>query len=209
MENGKHNIGIFDDHAVVATGLQASLEASGRFNVVLVADNVNQFLALLGEKRVDLALMDIVAPDISGLELFQKVRTSFPELPMVAYTSLASPMLVDNLLRTGVAGYVNKRQPVSDLIHALLQVFEGGIYVPQQFEFLVSKAQSPTKPFFLSSREVEILRFVMAGKLSKEIADELGISPNTVENHRANLFRKFNVNNVAEMVAQATQMGYS
>jgi DNA-binding NarL/FixJ family response regulator len=208
MGHEPKTIGIFDDHPALALGIRAELEATGHFTVAVMATNVHDFLQKLETVELDLAVMDIVAADVSGLELFQKVHASHPEIAMVAYTSLSSPMLVDNLLRTGAAGYVNKRQPVSELVDALLHVSNGGVHVPAQYGFLVAKAFAAKKPLTLSPREIDILKRVVSGRLSKEIADEFGISQNTVENHRSNLFRKFNVANVAELIVQAGQMGY-
>lgn len=204
----QYRIGIFDDHPIISAGLKEFLAKSGDFSIDLVANTRQSLIEQLAVTEVDVLLMDVVAPDVSGLELFKTIRIEFPAIKIVAYTTLASPILVENLLQNGVHGYLNKRQPPTEISAAILIVCSGRRYVPEEYEFLLERESSMPESVDLTPREKEILLLVLDGKLSKEIAALLDISQNTVENHRSNLFRKFEVNNLAELFKQAARLGY-
>ncbi len=202
------SIGIFDDHPIITSGLTDLLIQSGNFSVDLVANTRDSLLDQLALGQIDVLLMDVVVPDVSGLELFKVVCTRFPGLKVIAYTSLTSPILVENLFIHGVHGYLNKRQSATEVTAAILQVCMGRQYVPEEFEYLLERESGVLVSVNLTPREHEILLLVLDGKLSKEIASLLDISQNTVENHRTNLFRKFEVANLAELFKQAARLGY-
>ena len=202
-------IGIFDDHPLLASGLQASLDTQPDFSVAFTAETREALQASLGQHELDVLVLDVVAPDVEGLELFRQLGNSHPELPLMAYTTLKSPVLVENLLALGVLGYVNKRQAVAEAQETVRQVASGQVAVPEQYRYLVKRPSQQPDPVELSPREVEIIRLILNGKLSKEIASELGISQKTVENHRHRLFRKLEVQNVAELMKKVLSLGYS
>lgn len=204
------SIGIFDDHPVLASGLRSMLEAHSLLKISLVEHTRDGLINALQQCPLDVLIMDVVAPDVEGLELFKEVHQKFPGIAVLAYSTLKSPVLVENLLAIGVQGYVNKRQPASELLDALNAIVSGNTWVPEQYRHLtVRSGTTPTTLVELSAREKEIIRLIVDGKLSKEIANELGISQKTVENHRHRLFRKLEVNNVAELLKKVLSLGYS
>lgn len=150
----------------------------------------------------------MVAPNVIGLELFESISKQYPDIQIIAYSSLASPILVENLLTIGVKAYVNKKHPLSHLLKAIKCILDGRIYVPDDYAFLVKKSLFTEKRILLSRRETEVLELIQKGKLTKEIAAELYISKNTVNNHRVALFNKFDVGNMAELIRKAMQLGY-
>ncbi len=156
--------------------------------------------------------MDIVVPDVSGLDLFKEVISIHSNARIVAYSSLKSKMLIKNLLTMGVKAYVNKRQPNENLIEAIHRAKEGMNYVPEEYKALLESINSSRKEAVevleLSEREKQTLHYILQGLLIKEIAYTLDISSSTVEKFRANLFRKFNVENVSELILAAQKMGY-
>ena len=178
--------------------------------ISLVEHTRDGLINALPHCQLDVLIMDVVAPDVEGLELFKEVHQKFPEIAVLAYSTLKSPLLVENLLAIGVQGYVNKRQSESELLEALNTIVSGKTWVPEQYRHLAVRGGSTrTTPVELSAREQEIIRLILDGMLSKEIAHELGISQKTVENHRHRLFRKLEVNNVAELLKKAISLGYS
>ncbi|MEM7283406.1 MAG: response regulator transcription factor [Pseudomonadota bacterium] len=204
------SIGIFDDHPVLGIGLRGMLAPYSDFQVNVLEQTRESLLTALHQQPVDVLILDVVAPDVEGLDLFKEIRTVFPDIAVMAYTTLKSPVLIENLMALGVQGYVNKRQPEAELIEAVTTVAAGKTWVPKAYEYLTKRSvYDEVAPVELSAREQEIVRMILDGKLSKEIAAELGISQKTVDNHRSRLFRKLEVNNVAELLKTVMSLGYS
>lgn len=201
-------IGIFDDHPILAHGLRSMLAEHSHLSVSFVALTHDDLALHLEREQPMLLFCDVVAPGVEGLDLFKYVASNFPTVAMIAYTTLNSAILVENLLAIGVKGFLNKRQPESHVLATIDTVCAGNIAVPAQFDFLVRSRSQDKQAIELSDREKQILGKIIAGRLTKEIADELNISKNTVENHRAKLFRKLDVQNVAELIKKAMNLGY-
>lgn len=209
METQLYNIGLFDDHPLMTDGLKTLLQTNEQFCIKLTNNSKETLLESLKNTPLDVLVLDVVAPDVNGLELFKIVANDYPNIKVIAYTTLTSVVLIENLLINGVKAYINKRQNSSEILAAILDVCHNKMYVPEQYQFLLKKERKITNPISLSTREQEVLDLILDGKLSKEIAELLSISKNTVENHRTNLFKKFQVSNLAELFKQAIRLGYS
>jgi len=208
MDTKSYNIGVFDDHPIITSGIQNILKEDPALNLVLIANEKAALLEQLATQLVDILILDVVTPDVSGLELFEEIHQKYPEIYIVAYTTLTSTILIENILLAGARAYINKRQSAQEVLEALRRVGANQMYLPAQYQFLLKTSRKNTIAIQLSKREKEVLRLILDGKLTKEIASILSISKNTVENHRAKLFKKLKVSNLAELIKQATQMGY-
>jgi len=209
MSEAQYSIGVFDDHPIITDSLNSIFEGDDFFCIKLISNKKEELFDKLKSISLDVLILDVIAPNINGLELFTSIGSNYPHIKIVAYTTLTSPILIENLLASGANAYINKRQKLTEVKAAILQVCEGKKYVPDQFSFLLKKREAKNKSVHLSRREQEILNLILDGKISKEIADMLFISKNTVENHRSNLFKKFQVKNLAELFKQAIRLGYS
>jgi len=202
----KIKVGIFDDHAFSAKGLAYFLSCN-EVNVMIICTSKSELIEKVAAADLDVLILDISAPDVAGLELFEYFYTNHTKLKIVALSSLSSVMLVENLLILGVKGFVNKKQKEEDILECLKITNNGAIYIPKEYHFLTSKYRVPA-PVVLSEREIEIIKLIAQELTSQEIADRLFISYFTVENHRKNIFRKMGVKNLAGMIMAATRMGY-
>jgi DNA-binding NarL/FixJ family response regulator len=201
-------IGIFDDHPVVASGLRDCIATSAPTRSLLFcAHSRADLLTQLALAQPDIMILDVVAPDVLGLDLFAEVRRLFPAVALIAYTHLRSPILIQNLLTLGVKAYVNKMQPLADLLQALTQVEAGQIYLPPKYAYLASPFRIPEHAP-LTDRELEILQLIAQEATSQEIAIKLQVSTKTIDNHRQSMFQKLEVKNVAGLVLAATRLGY-
>lgn len=201
-------IGVFDDHPVVSNGIKSFLEStSENIKVEFCVNTKIDLIVQLKVSEIDIVILDIVAPDIQGLELFIELKENYKNLNQIAYSTLKSPILIENLLSIGVKGFVNKSQEISELIKAINEVDEGYIFVPEKYRFLTSKFRLKNNTS-LTSREIEILQLIAIEKTTIEIASELFISSKTVENHKQNLFKKLDVKNAAGLILTATRLGY-
>ena len=202
----KIRAGVFDDHPFTLKGLSGHLVAEG-IELVFSCQNKEQLIRSLDSSEIDVLILDIVAPDVSGIELFEMVSKRYPHIGMIAHTTLTSVMLVENLLSVGVKGYVNKKQDPADIISCIRKVCADEICVPEQYSFLISRYRE-TNNTILTQREIEVLQLIAKEYTSTEIAKELSLSVYTVENHRKRIFVKLNVKNLAGMIVEASRMGY-
>lgn len=155
----------------------------------------------------EVVIVDMLSNDVFGMEVFEYLSKNYVLVKMIAFTSLSSPILVENFLSLGVKGYVNKNQEAEDLIKAIKAVHEGKIYLPPDYDFL-SKNYTSSKLNLLSEREVQIIQLISREFTTQDISEQLDITVNTVENHRKKIFAKLNVKNVAGMVREASKLGY-
>jgi DNA-binding NarL/FixJ family response regulator len=201
-------IGLFDDHAMISKGLGALLNTfKTDFEVKFIANDKPTLLKHLSSIEIDVLVLDIVAPDVIGLELFEMVVSDFPDVKVLAYSSLNSPILIENLLSIGVMGFVNKKENENTILSAIISVYNDTIFVEDQYKYLTSKYRELI-PTILSEREMQILKLISQEMTSQEIALALNISLRTVENHRNNIFKKLDVKNTAGLIMAANRLGY-
>lgn len=201
-------IGIFDDHPIIMDGIVGFLtRLPNQINVVFTTSTKEDLLKNLSQQIPDVLILDVVAPDINGLDLFTTIISDFPSVKIIAYTSLKSTILVENLLGIGVKGFVNKTQSPQDLIEAIKDVNFDLISVPEKYKFLTSKFRQPANTN-LTKREMEIIQLIAEEKTTQQIADYLTVSAKTIENHKINLFKKLEVKNSAGLILAATRLGY-
>jgi DNA-binding NarL/FixJ family response regulator len=199
-------LGIFDDHPFFIKGLKDFLEQHDFISIGFTASTKADLERELNNKLPDILIMDVLAPDVTGLELYFNARKNHEALKIIAYTSLRSEILIDSLLSMGVKGYVNKNQPPEDLLEAIKDVHYDLISVPDEYKDLIPETTS-TKAIF-TPRESEIMQLIAIGQTSDVIAKQLGVSLRTIENIKVNLFKKLDVKNAAELILVATRLGY-
>jgi DNA-binding NarL/FixJ family response regulator len=201
-------IGLFDDHAMISKGLSTLLSTyKSDFNIEFVANDKASLIKNLSNKEIDVLILDIIAPEVSGLELFEMAVADFPDIRVLAYSSLNSPILIENLLSIGVMGFVNKKEDESVILNAIISVYNNTIYLDDQYKYLSSKYRDLV-PSLISAREMEIIQLIAKEMTSQEIARSLHISLRTVENHRNNIFKKLDVKNTAGLMVMASRLGY-
>ncbi len=199
-------LGLFDDHPFFITGLRNFLERHDFISIGFTANTKLDLEKELSTTLPDILIMDVLAPDVTGLELYYDARKKYDSLKIIAYTSLKSEILIDSLLSIGVKGYVNKNQPPEDLLEAIKDVHYDLISVPDQYKNLIPET-TEIKTIF-TPRESEITGLMANGQTSEAIAKQLGVSLRTIENIKLNLFKKLDVKNAAELILTATRLGY-
>ncbi len=158
----------------------------------------------------DVLVLDIVMPGVQSINLFIELIRLYPQINIVAYTSLQNPTLVKLLYRAGVKAYVNKAAAISQLVEAISKAATGQVFIPLDLApMLQLRYEESLDDPFLSPREQEVLDLIVQERSSPEIAIMLGISVNTVEFHRRRLFEKFEVKNVSGLVREAFKQGFA
>jgi DNA-binding NarL/FixJ family response regulator len=201
-------VAVFEDHPIVLRSIISVIEDTPNFNLKFgVSTKIELYKNLVDSTDLDILILDFLAADVKGMELYEHVQRNFPNVKMISFTSLSSPILVENLLANGVKAYVNKNQDIDDLLKAVNEVYEDRICLPDDYKFLASRIHG-LKKNTLTPREIEMVQLISKEFTTNDIATQYGISVNTVENHRKNIFAKLNVKNVAGLVREASSLGY-
>ncbi len=202
-------IAIADDHPVVSKGVSFLIKKDPSWELMFVAQSKEQLLEQLKNHLADILILDVVMPDVSSTDLFSEILQAYPNLKIIAYTSLNSPILIKMLFKEGVKGYVNKNDPLEELTDAILAISnDDGIYIPEQYKHLIAKKYDSDTDPGISKREREVLLLIAQQLTTTEIAEKLFISANTVESHRKKLFEKFQVSNMGGLITEAIRQGY-
>ena len=202
---------IADDHVLVRSGLRALLRAEPDLEVVGEAGDGAETVRLAAELSPDLVLLDVSMPGESGIATARRLREAQPELAVLFLTMHEEEGLLQEALEAGAAGYVIKRAEAPELLQAIHAACRGDVYVhPAMTRALLRqpvttqrRRASPAPE--LTPRELDVLRLLVRGNTNRQVAEELGLSPRTVESHRANLQGKLGLTSRVELVEYAEE----
>ncbi len=210
---------LIDDHELVRSGIKALLEKSEDIRVVGEAGEGHEALECIRETNPDVVLLDISLPGLNGLEVAAKARKDSPRLRIVFLSMHSNEEYVLQALKIGASGYVLKQSSTRELELAVRSAKKGETFLsPAISNTVVSDYMARLKggnvkkpganPYeVLTSRQREILQLIAEGFSSKEIAQKLSLSINTIEVHRANLMDRLNIHDIAGLVRYAIQTG--
>jgi DNA-binding NarL/FixJ family response regulator len=207
---------LVDDHTIFRQGLRRLLDEDARFKVVAEANDGREALDLVKAHKPAVVLMDLTMPGLSGLEATRRLRKASPDTNVLILSVHADEEYVARAFESGAIGYVLKDVRASELFAAVESAADGRRYLSPAVSDMVvneylrlrkdrSESESPFQ--VLTEREREILRLLTEGKSSKGIAAELNVSPKTIETHRANIMRKLDIHNIADLVRYAISRG--
>jgi two-component system, NarL family, response regulator NreC len=203
-----------DDHPIVRQGLRHLLEAEPNLKVVGEASNGLEAVQLVEKFKPDVLIVDIVMPELNGLEVLKQVRERSPVTCCIVLSMQSADVYVVEALRAGALGYVLKETGPSELINAVNQVIQGQRYLsPRISERLIdvlieTSQKSVSDPYqTLTNREREVLQMAAEGLSSAEIARRLSISPRTAELHRGRMMNKLGLRNQTELIRYAFKRG--
>lgn len=202
-------IAILDDHKLFREGIASILAKYDDFEVVGEAENEERLMALLDQSSINVLLIDISLPDTNGLDIVKKLKNSHPEMRTIVLTMHEEGQYVVKAVRNGAHGYLLKNTDEKELKEAIITVFEGRKYYNKNISELMigNMSLEGEETRKLSARENEILQFVARGLTTKEIAEQLCVSSRTVETHRFNMMKKLQVQNSAELITKAINLG--
>ena len=195
-----------DDHELVRQALKALLEQHG-FEVVAEAADGRAAVAAAARLRPDVAVLDFAMPLLNGVDAARDIARATPATRVILLTALDDGPFVGDALRVGVRGFVRKVQGIDDLVHAIREVFQGGLHVSAGMSQAVFDAVQGAVAGRLSRRERQVVQLVAEGKSSKQIAELLNISTKTAEFHRGRVMEKLNIHDTAGLVRYAIREG--
>ncbi|MGC9399689.1 MAG: response regulator [Anaerolineae bacterium] len=193
-----------DDHAVVRAGLRNALSTLNELEIVEEVGDGPSLRAALARWRPDLLLIDVTMPDFEPIEAVREIRRCYPEMKILVISAYDDDVYVQGLLRAGVDGYHLKDQPLDDLRLAVQRVLQGEKWVSGSLvdKLIAPPAREPALPE-LTDRQRDILGLLKEGLDNRGIAERLGLSVKTVENHLTRLYRHLDVQSRLEALAYA------
>jgi two-component system, NarL family, invasion response regulator UvrY len=204
----KKNILIADDHPIVRSGLIQILNAAPDIVVAGEADDCNDVLAQVQKKNFDLVVLDITMPG-GGLEALKQLKTLKTNLPVLMLSVHHEDEYAIRSLKAGASGYLMKTTAQKDLINAIRKILSGGKYISEhlveQLADYVSGKNDELPHRLLSNREYEIMCMIVAGKGTKEIAQELSLNPKTISTHRGRILVKMKMKNDCDLARYAIE----
>jgi len=206
---------VVDDHAVVRQGIRAVLEGAEGIEVVAEAGDGADALRLVGETSPDVLVLDVNMPAPDGLEVTRTLREDGEDCRILILSMHDNPEYVLEALRAGADGYVLKDAGPAELRDAVRAVAEGKEYLSERVTHQLSLAlraelerdKQRGRLERRTPREREVMLRVARGRTSREIAEEFGISPRTVETHRERVMAKLRMNSVADLTRFVVELG--
>ncbi len=213
---GKIRVLLAEDHVVVREGTRELIQRQPDMEVVGEAGDGEEAIEMVDKLRPDVVIMDISMPKLSGIEATKQIKVLHPATAVLILTAYDNDQYIFALLEAGAAGYLLKNVRGRELIDAVRAVYAGeSVLYPtvarRVIEHLKSPAFSPTEAKtieLLSDREMEVLKLAAKGISNKEIAEQLFLSPRTVQVHLGNIFNKLDVGSRTEAVLHALRKGW-
>jgi two-component system, NarL family, response regulator LiaR len=199
---------IADDHAVVRQGLRLFLSLEPDIEIIGEAADGKQALAMAHQLHPDIVLMDLLMPEMDGLQATAAVRRELPDTEVIALTSVLEDSSVVQAVRAGAIGYLLKDTEADELVRAIKAAAEGQVQLsPKAAARLLREVRAPESPETLTERETDVLRLLALGKANKEIAYELHIGEKTVKTHVSNILSKLGVASRTQAALHAVRIG--
>jgi two-component system NarL family response regulator len=202
---------VADDFPLVSEGVVRALDADTRIEVVAQATNGREALELAEQLEPDVVVLDLRMPDLGGLVVLDKLRTSRPDIRVIVMTASEQAGALLDAVAAGAAGYLSKRSTGEELRRAVITAHAGGSVITpslashllKEFSSSARGERSAVRP--LQGRELDVLRLVVLGKTDNEIGKELFISPRTVQNHLTSIRDKTGLRRRSELTRWAVE----
>lgn len=208
MQNSKQVL-VIDDHPLVLDSIKSLVEDLC-FDVVTAID-AGQALDKLNANPFDLILLDIGLPDIDGKSLLKLIRMNYEKIPVLIVSGVLETQEVMWMLEHGAQGYIDKAAPSNELSKAIIEVINGGSYMPYEIKSAVNtitdKKEAISSYVGITGRQKEIIGLLAEGMSNKQIAAKLGIAESTVASHFKHIFPALGVHNRTACANVAKELG--
>jgi DNA-binding NarL/FixJ family response regulator len=206
---------IVDDHALLREGLQSLLSAQPGMRVVGTAEDAQSGISKITSLGPDVVLTDLAMPETGGVDAIRLIKAAHPDTRVIALTFHKEDSYIHAALKAGADGYVLKDDSRDELVIAIGSVLRGKNYLSPSIcdqiiaGYLAGARKKRLEPSWhvLTRRERQVIKMIAKGMKTREIADELSLSPKTVEKHRTNMMNKLDLHSVSAVTVYAIQTG--
>lgn len=203
---GKLQLLLVDDHPIILEGIKNIIQSFREIDKIYTASTGEKALEQLSSHTINICIIDIELPDISGFDLIDQIRSLYPDIRIIIETMHNEIWSIRRMIESEADAIVLKQSDPDELHKAVCAVANGEKYYcryVQQYQ----KDKQPSSDKDLSKREMEVLKYIAQGMKSNEIAEILYISVNTVEFHRKQIMMKLYARNVSDMISKAIKKG--
>lgn len=199
---------LVDDHTVVRQGLRMVLSLEDSFDVVGEAANGREAIERVAELKPQVVLMDLLMPVMNGVDAIRAIKQQYPDIEIVALTSVLEDRLVIDAVEAGAAAYLLKETGPETLFEAIHAASRGEVRLdPKAQKRLVREVRTPEMRESLTVRETEALRLVAKGLTNKAVAAEMAVSEVTVKTHVSSILSKLNLHSRTQAALFALKEG--
>jgi DNA-binding NarL/FixJ family response regulator len=205
---------LVDDHKLIRDAIKSYMDSDDEFDVVDEAGNGQEALILLKTVEVDVVMLDISMPVMDGIVCAQEIRNAYPDIKVLALSMMNDNQFIKQMLAAGALGYILKNSGEEEIKKALRKVNDGETYYSAEVAETVmqnmmkggiKRSNKLVVDLPRTSREEEVLHLIIKEYTNQEMADELFISPRTVDAHKRNLLEKTGSKNIAGLVLYAIE----
>lgn len=199
-------VGLLEDHPVFRTGVKLSLAPV--CHVVVEAATAREFFKKLQSAHLDVVVLDILLPDASGVDVAQRLKTEYPDIKILVLSVDGREETFEQLVEIGIDGFLSKNASEDKILEAVQAICRGDKYFSRPEEILerdILLSARSTKHEALTERECDIMLAFCKGLSCCEIAQKMGISPKTVDNHKQHIFAKLGIHNIVQLVTYAVR----
>ena len=199
---------IADHHPVTRKGISCMLKKNENFSIVGKASTGEELYSGLQEETPDILIMEIDMPNINGINALRSIKTEFPQVRVLIFSTHPEEIYALRSIKSGAAGYVPKTASTKVFLWALKKIAKGGIFLNEELTSTftsrnVGESSAISRYKKLSSREIEVLNLLSSGKRNKDIANALDINEKTVSTYKTRLLKKLKVDNLADLIHQS------
>jgi DNA-binding NarL/FixJ family response regulator len=199
-------VAIVDDHHIVIEGFEKIIEESGIACFVGKACYAAECWEMLKTEQPDVLMLDVGLPDGNGMDLCPRIKAKYPAVNILILTNYAEYTVISNVLNNGASGYILKNATHEEIVEGIRLAASGKRFLSEDANQLLKKGNHGG--IELTRREGELLRLLMRGYTSVEIADKMCLSYETVRGYRKTLHLKFDVHNSAELMQKANEFRF-
>lgn len=202
-------IAIVDDHPLYMIGTRMAMMPFYDLNLIRTFSSGKNFLESMSEFMPEVVLLDIIMPEMNGLQVAQRLKDEYPDVKILILSAETDEDTVLKAMEIGVNGFISKASQPEEIYNAIETIIAGADYFGCDIALILRKITENKKlqDDMFSARELEIIRYCADGMMSKEIAEKLCISARTVEGHKLNIFRKMGISNTAELIKYSIKNG--
>jgi len=199
---------LVDDHTVVRQGLRMVMSLEQDLEVVAEAANGREAVDMVRQSGPEVVLMDLLMPVMNGVEAIRTIKAEWPEIEVVALTSVLEDRMVIDAVEAGAAGYLLKETGPDELFEAIRAAHRGEVRLdPRAQKRLLREVRTPTMRESLTPRETDTLRLVAKGLANRDIAERLGVSEVTIKTHVSSVLSKLGLQSRTQAALFALKEG--